>query len=267
MILAQGHDREAGQFALLFGGVQISEEVLIAGLMKDDGLAPNGIAVGVKFLNFHVGGIPISLGPPNRLAAIAGAGDFRIVMLGTIFGKLHAVGSPQGIAVWAHLGGRHLLILAFAGVEESKQRIAPVVDIKAVILSGTVAEIGDHDAVVRELFDAGRIQQLVIHVVADRRRTVWIRVKPAYVPLAVGQRLHFWLNLIVVRLIGQRQVHRRIGRPLSPSGLPNYNARYQHRDQNQAVPHTLLLIRLPPKRGKLVSGIVRAARLLVNWDT
>ena len=69
-------------------------------------------------------------------------------------------GPQRAIAFRVHFGGRHLLIVAFTRVEEGKQGVAEVVDIKAVILSGTIAQIGDQGAVVRELLDASCIQPL-----------------------------------------------------------------------------------------------------------
>jgi hypothetical protein len=61
------------------------------------------------------------------------------------------------------------------------------IDVEAVVLGGTVAEIGEQVAVggAEQLF-AGGAEQLYVHVVADGWRAIGIGVKPTYEPQVVG---------------------------------------------------------------------------------
>src|SRR5882724_4055782 len=140
--------------------------------MKHNRLAPDRMTVRVELHQLHIAGIPISSRPCHHNAAIARASDLRSEMRTAVAGKLHAIRSPHRIASLVHLGCGDLLIRAFARIEKRQQRVPLRIDIESVVLGGTVAQLRDLSAIVRELFYASSVEPLQEHAVANWRRTV-----------------------------------------------------------------------------------------------
>ena len=108
--------------------MQVTNNVVGLVLRQDNALVdkahrrPLRIAIGVEFLKHNEGVLGSGGGPRYDYTAIRGPRNLWIVGAGSTGGDLNTIRSPKGLAGWADLCNRYLLIGAFAGIEKGQQR-------------------------------------------------------------------------------------------------------------------------------------------------
>ena len=143
-------DQEINHAAVV-GSVQVGQDVVGTRLLQDDRMAPHGMAVRVELLDLHIAvTVHATTTSPPLVPAIFGG-----KLVAAAVGELHASLAPLAYSGRAHLGGGHPLVHIFPRGEKGQQQVARGIGV-SVVLSGAVAEIGDHRATVRKPLQTSR---------------------------------------------------------------------------------------------------------------